>query len=272
MRALYRVGRISGWSRIAHNTVSITLCPAKSLRAEPGQYVMLWIPRVGEIPLAVASLKKGHMRLIVAKKGRVTGYIHQNIGSMDKLLFRGPYGSGYSVNVDKALLIGGGYGSASLLFLAEVLGSRNAEITTLLGFRRAEDAILTEDFSRYSSKLLVSTEDGSLGFRGTVVQLATRVLRGSKDFDKVFICGPESMEAKLLRIALESGLEAEISLERLIKCAVGLCGACTLEPLGLLVCKDGPVFSSKILEKIEDFGRYWHDSYGRRVPITNFHP
>ncbi|MFX1428249.1 MAG: dihydroorotate dehydrogenase electron transfer subunit, partial [Promethearchaeota archaeon] len=57
------------------------------------------------------------------------------------------------------------------------------------------------------------------------------------------------------------------SLERIMRCGCGLCGLCALDPLGLLVCKDGPIFNSEQLEKIEDFGKYKRDFTGKRISI-----
>ncbi|MCX8176117.1 MAG: dihydroorotate dehydrogenase electron transfer subunit, partial [Candidatus Bathyarchaeota archaeon] len=70
---------------------------------------------------------------------------------------------------------------------------------------------------------------------------------------------------RVLDLALKVKIEAQLSLTRYIKCGVGLCGSCVID--GLRVCTDGPVFSSKILDKIKEFGTYSRDASGRRVKI-----
>jgi dihydroorotate dehydrogenase electron transfer subunit len=75
------------------------------------------------------------------------------------------------------------------------------------------------------------------------------------------------MIAAVLELARSKGVPFEASLERYMRCAVGVCGSCVLEPLGLRVCRDGPVFSGEVLSRVEDLGRWWRDADGRLVPL-----
>jgi dihydroorotate dehydrogenase electron transfer subunit len=72
---------------------------------------------------------------------------------------------------------------------------------------------------------------------------------------------------KLFQTCIKHNIEFYASLERIMRCGCGICGLCALDPLGLLVCKDGPIFSSKQLEKIEDFGKYIRDFTGKKMNI-----
>jgi dihydroorotate dehydrogenase electron transfer subunit len=72
------------------------------------------------------------------------------------------------------------------------------------------------------------------------------------------------MMSKLYEIAKSHSIEIEASLERYMKCGCGLCGTCAIDPNGELVCLDGPVFSSKQLEKLGDFGQFYRDSTGQK--------
>jgi dihydroorotate dehydrogenase electron transfer subunit len=72
---------------------------------------------------------------------------------------------------------------------------------------------------------------------------------------------------KLFQICVKHDIEFFASLERIMRCGCGLCGLCALDPLGLLVCKDGPIFSSIQLVKIEDFGKYTRDFTGKKINI-----
>ena len=71
----------------------------------------------------------------------------------------------------------------------------------------------------------------------------------------------------LLRVCEKHNIEYYASLERIMRCGCGLCGLCAIDPLGLLVCKDGPVFSLEILRKIKDFGKHKRDFSGKKIPI-----
>jgi len=231
--------------------------------ARPGQFVMLWDPGVGEIPLSVAGVREG-LRLVVARRGRVTSHLHGILGPGSRVHLRGPYGRGFSFDgVRRALIVGGGYGVAPLLYLAERLSERGAELDVLLGFRTGDDVMYVEEFGRLASSVSVATEDGSYGVRG----LVTDLLPGEADYDAVYTCGREAMMVKVVRWCLGRGLRVEASLERLVRCGIGICGSCALEPLGLRVCSDGPVFEGRTLAMLEDFGRYWRGPSGVRVEI-----
>lgn len=247
--------------------MELTLIFKKNFSAEPGQYVMVWLPRIGEIPISISMIKGKELKLIIARKGKVTEYLFNNLNEINYLHIRGPYGRGFTFkDVKKALVIGGGYGLAPLRFLATKIKEEGGEVYSCIGFKTRKDVILLDEFRRISKDVYISTNDGSLGTRGTVVSVLKKVLK-RKICDRAFVCGPELMEKEVLAVLLKNKIPVEISLERLIKCGIGICGSCVLEPQGLLVCKDGPVFSGELLAVIEDFGRYWHGRDGRRTAI-----
>ncbi len=230
--------------------------------ARPGQYVMVWVPKVGEIPVSVAREGNGETWLLVAKVGRVSSAIH-SLRSGDRLWVRGPYGRGFTTEVEgRVALVGGGYGIAPLIHLAEELRDRGVRIDFYAGFRSAGEVMLEDLLRDLSDRLVVSTDDGSYGLSGFITEHVDY-----KGLSFVYTAGPEAMMVKVVSEAVRRGIMVEASLERLIRCAVGLCGACVLEPQGLLVCRDGPVFDGRILMSSEDFGRYWRDFDGRKVPL-----
>ncbi len=230
--------------------------------ASPGQYVMAWVPRVGEIPLSVA-MDGEETWLLVAKVGKVSSAIH-SLARGDYLWIRGPYGKGFSIPSEgKVVLIGGGYGIAPLIYLAHSLRNSSVRIRFYAGFRTREEVLLEDLLRDLSDEVIISTDDGSYGLKGLVTD---HVDYEWADF--IFTAGPELMMVKVVNEAVRRGKEVEASLERLIRCAVGVCGACSLDPLGLLVCRDGPVFDGHVLLKTEDFGKYWRGFDGRKVPLN----
>lgn len=234
--------------------------------ARPGQYVMAWVPKVGEIPLSVAKEREGLIWFLVAKVGKVSSAIH-SLGPGDLLWIRGPYGHGFTIpNRGRIALVGGGYGIAPLIHLADTISRESAgasiRIRFYAGFRSKEEVMLEDLLMELVDELVISTDDGSYGLKGYITEHV--------DYewpDYIFTAGPEPMLVRIVREGLEKGKRVEASLERLIRCAVGVCGACVLDPLGLLVCRDGPVFEGELLLRSDDFGMYWRDFDGSKIPL-----
>jgi dihydroorotate dehydrogenase electron transfer subunit len=110
----------------------------------------------------------------------------------------------------------------------------------------------------------VATDDGSLGHHGYVTDVGRRLL-DEQPFDAVWTCGPEVMMKKVIAAAEERRVPVFCSMERQMKCAMGMCDACALGPYH--VCVDGPVFPAERLAPIPEFGHTKRDSSGRRVPL-----
>ena len=262
----YQAGLVQSVRNLTQDIKMYRLRLPTPLCSLPGQYVMIWIPGVGEIPISVALEEGSLISLVIARKGKVTSHIHGNIGEGCRLLIRGPYGNGFKLERGKTLLVGGGYGAAPLLFLARELSRLGMKPDVVLGFRTREQVMLVDEFENYADKLLVSTDNGSLGVKGTAIDAAEKLL-DRENYTMVYTCGKEQMMHKLVELAGRRGIKVQASLERIVKCGLGICGACVLEPLGLRVCRDGPVFDGETLLKTQDFGRYWRDPSGRRMPL-----
>jgi len=226
------------------------------ISARPGQFVMVWVPGVDEIPMALSSPTS----ITVQKVGDATAALFA-MQEGDVMGIRGPYGNGFSVSGHRALAIAGGVGATPLLPL---VAAGQVEVF-LLGARTASELLFTDRISS-AATLMVATDDGTAGHHGFVTELISRVdLEG---FDRISVCGPEVMMAAVLRILEREGYagRAEFSLQRYMKCGVGLCGSCCIDPHGLRVCRDGPVFPGTVLLDSE-FGRYARDASGRRQRV-----
>ncbi|MEO0074092.1 MAG: hypothetical protein ABIK43_05490 [candidate division WOR-3 bacterium] len=148
----------------------------------------------------------------------------------------------------EVLLIGGGIGAAPLLLLARVAMRAQNRVRAFLGARSAPDLFLARDFSRLGVEVEVSTEDGSRGYRGTVVALAecryggTAGSRLGSDKPRVFACGPRAMLAELK--SRLPGLAIWGFFEERMSCGCGICYCCALPRKGggyIRFCKEGPV-------------------------------
>jgi dihydroorotate dehydrogenase electron transfer subunit len=221
----------------------------------PGQFVMVWVPGIDEIPMALSSENS----ITVQKVGDATAALF-GLKKGGKLGIRGPFGNGFS-RAEKVLAIAGGVGAAPLLPLARA----DCVMTLLLG-ARTENELLFVDQLDECTDVLIATDDGSLGLKGFVTQLIDDLNLAA--YDRVAVCGPEVMMRAVLAKADEKGIahKTEFSLHRYMKCGVGVCGSCCIDPSGLRVCRDGPVFTGDKLLKSE-FGHYLRDASGRKKNI-----
>ncbi|MEM2988129.1 MAG: dihydroorotate dehydrogenase electron transfer subunit [Candidatus Bathyarchaeia archaeon] len=238
-------------------------------KAEPGQFAMIWIPGVDEIPISIsAATREGAASITVEKVGYATEMLHKK-GEGDVIGVRGPYGNYFKLEGGKAMLVGGGTGLIPLTFLAEKLARTKNIMTFLLGAKTKNELLFLDRIGRALStaecKILVATEDGSHGVKGLVTDVAEQILRKEK-FAMIYTCGPEKMMLKMFLLAESYGLPIQASFERLMRCAVGLCGQCVLGQFR--VCRDGPVFSTEQLRQIrEEFGIFKLGFDGRKVPL-----
>lgn len=227
---------------------------------KPGQFVMIWIPGLDEIPMAIA--RKDLDFITVKKRGEATEALHE-MEPGDKIGVRGPLGNSYSLEKDPILMVTGGCGGASLIqaiYEAEKGGKR---VVCCLGAETEEELLFREQLSR-NTDLKIATEDGSAGREGFVTEVASEVME-KEDIGTVITCGPEIMMEKVVEKGNEDDIPVQASLERYMKCGIGICDSCTID--GKQVCIDGPIFDGDELEEIEEFGKFERTKDGRLEKI-----
>jgi dihydroorotate dehydrogenase electron transfer subunit len=244
---------------------------------KPGQFVMIWVPGVDEIPMSVSSYKEnGEWAVTVKNIGECTNSIHElKIG--DFIGVRGPLGNFFKIpqETNKIIfLIGGGIGMVPLRFLASELLKLGYKFKIIEGAKVEDEILFVNEFLEYHQEDLefhFCTDDGSYGEKGVATELFEHIIENLNVEDVknsvVFTCGPEIMMHKILQLCEEKKIEMYASLERIMRCGCGLCGLCVLDPIGLLVCNDGPIFSLKSLTEIKDFGNYERDFSGKKNSI-----
>ncbi len=218
----------------------------------PGQFVMVWIRGIDEVPMALSY----DNAITVQKVGAATSALFE-LGECGSLGIRGPFGNGFDIKEGHILLVAGGVGAAPLAPLAEKASSSGIEVTTLLGAKTKDELLFRKRFEA-AGDVRIATDDGSEGEPGFVTEL----LEASENYSQLYCCGPEPMMKKVLDKIAPS--KAQFSLHRYIKCGLGICGACCVD--GLRVCKDGPVFSGEVLKNTE-FGAYKRNECGERVRV-----
>lgn len=231
-------------------------------KAFPGQFVMVWLPDVDEVPMSLSFIgeEKG---FTVKKIGEATKAMHL-LKPGDRIGIRGPYGTHFETKGKKFLVVAGGIGIGPLAPFIEISQIEGKNLTLALGAKKKAELLFLNRLKDRCEKLLIATDDGSEGYHGFVSNLAEEIIE-KEDFDEILTCGPELMIKKVVDFANHKKIPVQASLERYMKCGVGICDSCAID--GLLVCKDGPIFSEKVLIKLNDFGRLKRDACGKKVQI-----
>ncbi|DAC72838.1 MAG TPA: dihydroorotate dehydrogenase electron transfer subunit [Thermoplasmata archaeon] len=226
----------------------------------PGQFFMIWIPGIDEIPMSVSLITETINAITFRKIGDATDALY-GLGKGDKIGVRGPYGNGFTIRGKRLLFVGGGTGIAMLAPAVEQAAKKKLKSTVIIGAKTKNELFFEDRLRRIGATVLVSTDDGSAGYKGYASDLAKEILKKGS-IDAVYTCGPEPMMKTLLSSCKTIPFQA--SLERYMKCALGICGQCCVGA-GLRICVDGPIFDGATLKKIEDFGVFQRDAAGRKI-------
>lgn len=244
--------------QIADHIFSMWIQTESSQTAKPGQFISMYtndgsklLPR----PISICEIDKANSRLRVVYRvtGEKTGTKEfSQMKTGDRVSVIGPLGNGFPLEKaegKKAFLMGGGIGVPPILELAKQLA---CEKQIIVGYRDA-DTFLREELEE-SGTLYISTEDGSVGTKGNVMNA---IAENNLQADLIYACGPTPMLRAVKSYAEEKGIECYISLEERMACGIGACLACTCKSKekdhhtnvnNKRICKDGPVFLSTEVE------------------------
>jgi dihydroorotate dehydrogenase electron transfer subunit len=228
-----------------------TLVLDRRLDAQPGQFVMAWLPGVDEKPFSL--VRADPVTLTVARVGPFTSTLFA-LGGGDRLWIRGPLGQPFTLPpyatpdseeqpsspISNLLLVAGGYGAAPLHFFAESARDVGWQAAVVMGAQTAADVIFARRFAALGARVVITTEDGSLGERGLATHAADRLLTEEANW-ALYACGPEPMLDAVEALARAHQVPAQLSYERYMRCGFGVCGSCSRD--GWLVCRDGPIRS-----------------------------
>ena len=230
-------------SRVADATYRLVLRSENPDYLFRGEFVHIAVPGFYlRRPISVADFAPGKIVLYYKAVGKGTAALAaMPEGTALDLLT--DLGRGFDATrcSRKALLVSGGLGAAPLLPLLKELKSAGKEVTAVLGFNRATEAVLTVEFEALADKVAVTTLDGSLGQKG----LVTDALEALKpEFDFFYTCGPMVMMKAVCKALPGPG---QLSLEERMGCGSGFCYGCTVMTAKgpKRVCADGPVFEKE---------------------------
>lgn len=233
---------------ISENICDMRLyAPEITAEAKAGQFVEVYPDNGVNLlsrPISICEINKdkGSLRLVFQIVGKGTK-LFSKLKKGDRIRLLGPCGNGYTLCEGRNILVGGGIGVPPLL---ETCKELKGDKIVVLGFRSG--SFLAEEFEKLGAKVYITTDDGSKGFKGNVVDL----LRSENiTGDMIYSCGPKVMLKFLSMYAEEKGIKCQVSMEERMACGIGACVGCVVKIKDKegwtykKVCKDGPVFDSR---------------------------
>jgi len=234
------------------------LCPrfyrlsidAKSIKNKilPGQFIHIRVKNGLEPffrrPFSVYRAKN-HVEIFYEAIGRGTD-IMADMKKGDNVDVLGPLGEPFTLpskNIKHVVMVAGGIGIAPFLILSDVLKRKKLKMTLLYGGRSRGHVYPMREFKANGSLVHVATDDGSIGVKGRVSKLFSKIKsKGEETF--IYTCGPTPMMASVQKFAKQKHIQGEAACEELMACALGACLGCSIQTKAgyKTVCYDGPVF------------------------------
>ena len=259
MNKVFEYAKVIDQFQLSEGIFDLRLRTNAAQSAVPGQFLNLYpkdetkrLPR----PISICEIDKenGILRLVyrVTKEGSGTEEF-SGYRTGDEVKILGPLGNGFPVDEfrdKKVVLMGGGIGIPPMLSIAKELMGK---CTAILGYRDT-NTFLTDDFIDLNTKLVLTSDDGSLGIKGNVID---GMKQAQLSADVIFACGPTPMLRGIKAFAEERKITCYISLEERMACGVGACLGCVCKSKEIdehskvnnkRVCKDGPVFLAEEVE------------------------
>lgn len=260
-----RVAHVARCWREAPHTWTIEIEPGGDTTFEPGQFNMLYVFGVGEVPISMSGdPAAGRLRHTIRAVGQGSAALTR-LQPGDAVGLRGPFGTGWPMATAlgrDVIVVAGGLGLAPLRpAICRILAERerHGKVSILYGTRSPDDILYRRELERWRRELDIDVEvtvDHAIGaWRGHVGVVTALIPRATFDpADCIaMVCGPEVMMRFTVVALARAGVPDEaiyLSMERNMKCAIGLCGRCQFGPT--FICKDGPVFR---YDRMRDFLR-----------------
>ena len=244
---------------LAEGIYSMWIATDAAKNARPGQFISMYTKNAGKLlprPISICEINRegGKLRVVYRVTGKNTGTEEfSGLQAGDTIPMIGPLGNGFPLEKaegKRVFLMGGGIGVPPILELAKEMNCEKKQV--IVGYRDAQ-IFLKEEFEK-NGELYISTEDGSVGTKGNVMDA---VAAEQLSCDVIYACGPTPMLRAIKQYAEERNIECYISLEERMACGIGACLACVCKSKEVdghshvhnkRICKDGPVFLSTEVE------------------------
>jgi len=265
MKHAPRVVKIEKRTRETATVVSFVVKDADCAKAKPGEFAMIWVPGVDEIPMSIFPVTRGAAFFAVRIVGEATRCLaRRRVGDM--IGVRGPYGTFFTPRSKGAqLLVGGGTGILPLASLMRSSPEVRMNATFVVGANTKPELFFLDWIRKVSgrrSRIVVATDDGTGGIKGLASEVAADLCNKNL-YGQVYACGPEQMIRSLFDLCEKKDIPLQASLDRIMKCGVGLCGSCCIGRYR--VCTDGPVFQPGQLREVVDELGLWRRSHSGKI-------
>ncbi|MGH3319142.1 MAG: dihydroorotate dehydrogenase electron transfer subunit [Streptosporangiaceae bacterium] len=252
-------GQVLTLRRVGAYRAMTVVAPGVPIEFRPGHFVSIAVGGAGTSMMLrrafsiheadPSGMYGGTIEFVFAVCGPGTSWLATRRPG-DTLDVVGPLGRPFALPREPVhcVLVGGGYGSAPLFPLAEMLRGRGCRVDFVLGARTADRVFGERRAARTSDSATLTTEDGTLGVAGRVIDVLPRVLVDT-EADAVYACGPMPMLRAVAAIASDRGLPSQVAVEESMACGFGVCMTCVLPVVGrdsvtrmVRSCVEGPVF------------------------------
>jgi len=253
------MGEVLDVQRTGKYFVMSVTAPGIAERTQPGQFITVGMggeesSMILRRSFAIQRVQSrgmygGTLDFVVSPVGKGTHWLTK-LRRHDPLSLVGPLGKPFTLPTKPVtcVLVGGGYGSAPLIMLAERLRDRGCRVDTIIGASTEEKLYGGLELKRVSTSLTLTTEDGTVGIQGRVTDALITTLESAK-VDVVYACGPMPMLASVAQVSTAGKVFSQCSVEESMACGIGVCMTCVLPVIGddgvtrmLRSCIDGPVF------------------------------
>lgn len=230
-------------------------CPQPLPQIYPGQFVEILVENSATTllrrPFSIYSVdsRSNEIKVLIQIKGEGTKKLGQlHVGELVNIIY--PLGKAFTTPThERVLLVGGGVGSAPLMFLSQHMNQSGMKPDILLGARSKADLIDLDLFQAQCHHLFITTEDASMGEKGFVTHHS--VFNSAPfPYERIYCCGPDAMMHAVAKMAKKLDVDCEVSLENYMACGFGVCLCCITPTIhgNLRSCVEGPVFDTKILK------------------------
>jgi dihydroorotate dehydrogenase electron transfer subunit len=242
----------------AYNEMTV-VAPGMAELTRPGHFLAVQVggPQSSMLlrrAFAISKVKErgvygGTVEFVFAVHGKGTAWLAQR-RPQDKLDIVGPLGKPFRLPAEPvtATLVGGGYGNAPLLPLAQALRDKGCRVDFVLGAGSVDRLFGQLEAKRIAASMEVTTDDGSMGVRGRVTDVLPAVLDKTGS-EVVYACGPMAMLRAVTELAEQRGIPCQVAVEESMACGIGVCMTCVLPVVGedgrsrmVRSCVEGPVF------------------------------
>lgn len=239
--------------------------PLVAAKAEAGQFVILRMSETGErVPLTIADYDRvnGTITLVFQEMGKSTKILGKMVPGEFILDFLGPQGNPTEVEkFGHTVVIGGGIGIAPIYPLARRLKELGNQVTSIIGYRSNQHVFWEDKMKSVSDNLIIATNDGSYGRKGFVTDMLKELMDSGETINRVFAIGPAVMMKAVADMTRASGIKTIVSLNSLMVCGMGMCGACrvTVNKKNYFTCMDGPDFDGhqvdfqELMQRLETY-------------------